>query len=168
MPFSGKQNRQPVPIGIDPTDFDQATSSYTNLIDHCDDITNNEEHWSTPSTLRRKLVPGLPVPVTHGVQFSVRSDERPVKLQHTPCRKIIMAVVLAILPAPFFVHGGFAWYLHGKYVDEWDYIFHEQLFDFGKKVFRDLDESGADKLTWIQFATALPYVFSLIVGRALQ
>lgn len=103
MPFSGKQNRQPVPIGIDPTDFDQATSSYTNLIDHCDDITNNEEHWSTPSTLRRKLVPGLPVPVTHGVQFSVRSDERPVKLQHTPCRKIIMAVVLAILPAPFFV-----------------------------------------------------------------
>ncbi|KAG4433165.1 hypothetical protein IFR05_011349 [Cadophora sp. M221] len=84
------------------------------------------------------------------VQFSVRSDEKSLKLQQSSCGKLAMAIVSTILPIPFFVYGGFAGYLHGKDVSNWDYISPKQVFEFGKKL-----------------TTALPNVFSLVVSRAL-
>lgn len=105
MPFPSKRNRHSIqaPHKIDLLDLDQATSSYTNLIDRSQDILDSGECSSARATIGRKPLPGLLVPSTNGVQFSVRSDEKPLKLQHSLCQKISVAVFLTLLPIPFFL-----------------------------------------------------------------
>ncbi|PVH73848.1 hypothetical protein DL98DRAFT_659162 [Cadophora sp. DSE1049] len=130
------------------SDICQNTSSYTNLIDPSEDIADKEDQSSLRPTVRRKPVPGQTCSSAHGYHLSTRSDETPLRLKHCYCRDILMAVILSLLTIPFFVYGGFAWYLHGKDVYEWEIISHQQVFNYGKKL-----------------ATAFLYIFSLIVGR---